>query len=119
MKLILVNAPDLTIITPSPGASNAYLSFIIPADTVANITITPTVDQNMFIDGMNVCTRLSISISGKVGDSPYSDTIILNGESIYTTENTLSLILQGQSQTGPMGSTVTVTSCGQTSVMVD
>lgn len=119
MKLVLVNAPDLTIITPSPAATNAYLSFIIPADTVASIVITPTTDPNMLIDNMNVCTKLSISISGKVGNNPYSDTILLNGGSIYSTENNQPLILQGQSQTGPMGSTVTVTACGQTSVMVD
>ena len=119
MKLVLVNAPDLTVITPSPVATNNYLSFIIPADSVASIIITPTTDPNMTIDNQNVCTMLSITITGKVGDSAYADSITLKGNSVNTTENGQSLILQGQSQTGPNGSTVNIISCGQTFVMAD
>jgi len=119
LKPVLINKPDLTVIVPSPAASNNYLSFEIPADSVTSIAITPTADPSMQVDNTPVCTKLSISISGKSGMSAYSDSITVTGESIATTVNNSSLILQGQTKTGLAGSTVFVKSCGQTSTTAD
>ena len=119
MKPCLINKPDLTVISPSPSASNAYLQFVILADSVASIDITPVTDPTMKVDNLPVVTSLSITIAGKVGSSAYSDSITLQGESVFSTINNQSLILQGQVGNGVAGSTVTVTSCGQTSVLVE
>jgi hypothetical protein len=119
MKLVLVNTPDLSIIEPAPKCQNKYLSFIIPADSVATIAIVPTVDPNMLVDGMNVVTQLSITIAGKVGDSAYTDKIIMTGESVFTTENNTSLILKDQIKMGAAESSVQIISCGQTSTFAE
>lgn len=119
MKLVLVNSPDLSIIEPAPKCQNKYLSFIIPADSVATIAIVPTVDPNMTVDELNVVTQLTITIAGKVGDSAYADEIIMSGESIFTTENSTSLILKDQIKTGASGSSVQIISCGQTSTFAE
>ena len=119
MRPILINKPDLTIITPGPAATNAYLTFVIPATTVTTISITPISDPSMQVDNFNVVTKLTIEITGSNGDVPYADKIVVNGESLATTINNQSVILQGQIATGEMGSTVTVKSCGQTSTSAD
>ena len=119
MRLILVNISDLTVITPSPAATNAYFTFVIPADSVATITIVPTIDPNMSVDGMNAVVQLNIAIAGKVGSSAYADEITVIGETIFTTENNQKLILQGQVGTGKAGSTVTIKSCGQSSTFAE
>ena len=118
MKLILVNSPDLSIITPGTAASNGYLTFVIPADSVASIVIVPIIDPTMSVDNLPVVTSISITITGKVGTSAYEDSILLQGESISSTINNQSFILQGQIGNGETA-TVTVGDCGQTSVMVD
>ena len=115
----LVAKPDLTIITPSPAATNAYFTFVIPAATVASIVITPVTDPTMTVDNFPVCTSLTIVIAGMNGQTPFSDTITLQGQSAFTTINNLPLIMQGQIGNGVAGSTVTITSCGQTSTMVE
>lgn len=128
MKLVLVNASDLTnvTITPPNVVVSKYFSFIIPAATVKSVVIVPTVDMNMSVDNMNVVTQVSVTIvganPGPSGEIPYGDNITLIGESVFATENHQSLILQGQTKTGTdlsSPSSMTVTSCGQTSTFAE
>lgn len=134
MELVLVNAPDLSIITPtvppSPTVVSKYFSFVIPITTVISVTAQITTDLNMSVDNMNVVTKIIFTIKGtmQVGQQTLdvTGTITMNGNSVFTTENNQSLILFGNMATGtimvqgtPIVASATVISCGQTSTMVD
>lgn len=135
MKLILVNAPGLNVVTPtippSPKVLSNYFEFNIPITTVTVVTVTPVIDPNMSVDEMKVILKITFDITGtmQVGSQtlPAKGSIVLNGTSTFTTENNQPLILLNDMASGniivsgtpPIPATVKVISCGQTSTSVD
>lgn len=136
MKLVLVNASGLNIVTPtippSPSVVSNFFEFVIPITTVTSVVVTPVIDPNMSVDGMNVISKITFTITGtmQAGSQtlPAGGSIVLNGSSVFTTENNQPLILLGDMASGniivsgaplPTPATVTVKSCGQTSTFAD
>lgn len=136
MKLILVNAPGLNVVTPtippSPSVVSNFFEFVIPITTVTSVVVTPVIDPNMSVDGMNVISKITFTITGTMQSGtqtlPAGGSIILNGSSVFTTENNQPLILLGDMANGniivsgaplPTPATVTVKSCGQTSTFAE
>ncbi len=124
MKLVLVNKPDLsTSITVTPTGANTYISIACPLTVKASATITVTSDDTMSVDNFSVCTKISISISGTIGEGTaqkdFTDSITINGDSVNSTINNQAMILIGANGTGAQGSTARIISCGQTSLSVD
>lgn len=128
MKLVLVNAPGINILPPLTGGPlptslNQYLKVTAPATVKANITLTITTDLNNSVDNMAMCTQITVSIIGTIGEGSaqkdFTDNITLIGSSSFSTVNNKSIILMGDRATSLQLCQIEVISCGQTSTSVE
>lgn len=115
MKPFLVNAPGLSTMTP---AGNQYISVTAASGQITEITAVVVTDSTVKVDDYAAVTSITLSVVITQGTSSSTDVINIMGSSINTTVNGLSLILMGDINQGSQ-SVATITSCGQTSTMVD
>lgn len=116
MKLVLVNAPGLGTMTQ---AGNNYITVTPPTGFTGSVTAQITADDTMKVDNMAVCTMITISVDGNIGQSGYKDVVTINGSTSNTTINNMPLIVMGDNGTGAAGTTAKVISCGQTSTSAE
>lgn len=112
MKLVLVDTPELKIMTP---AGNALIS-VIGANAVNSVVVIS--DPTIKVDNFNVCTRITINCTYQAGPSSVPDVVVINGTSVCSTANHQPMITIGDMGSGAVVK-ATVISCGQTSTMVD
>ena len=113
MKLVLVNKPDLSIMS-SPGG-NSYIT-VVGANAIQKVTVID--DPTIKVDNFNVCTQIVINCTYQAGQSSVPDVVTINGTSIFSTANNKRMILMGDNGSGSVVK-ATVVSCGQTSTSVD
>ena len=112
MKLVLVNKPDLTVMSPT---GNTYIS-VVGANAVTGVVVVS--DPTVKVDNFNVCTKITINCTYQVGQSSVADTVIINGTSTCASANNQPMIVMGDMGSGAVVK-ASVISCGQTSTMVD
>ena len=112
IKLILVNRPDLSIMTPG---GNSYIT-VIGANAVQKVTVID--DPTMSVDNFNVCTQIIINCTYQAGQASVPDVVTINGTSICSTINNKKLIVMGDNGSGSVVK-ANVISCGQTSTFAD
>lgn len=112
MKLVLVNKPDLS--TMSPGG-NAYIT-VSGANAVQKVTVVD--DPTMSVDNFHVCTKIIINCTYQSGPSSIPDVVTITGTSACNTINNQPMIVQGDTGSGSVVK-ATVISCGQTSTSID
>ena len=117
MKLVLVD--DGISISNPLGPDPTVLLVTPPSGFSGKITATPTTDINNTVDEYPMCTKITISIDGTIGDDPYKDMIIMNGTSTKFFANELPVILLGDKGVGEAGSTSEIKSTNQTSTFVE
>ena len=112
MKLVLINKPDLTIMSPG---GNSYIA-VTGANAVQKVTVVD--DPTMKVDNFNVCTQIIINCTYQAGQASVADVVTINGSSISSTINNKPMIVMGDNGSGSVVK-ASVVSCGQTSVSVD
>ena len=112
MKLVLVNKPDLSVMSP---AGNAYIS-VVGANAVTGVVVIS--DPTIKVDNFNVCTRITINCTYQAGPSSVPDVVVINGTSACASANNQPMIVMGDMGSGSVVK-ASVISCGQTSTMVD
>lgn len=117
MKLVLVD-DGISISNPA-GPDPSVLLVTPPAGFSGKITAVPITDINNTVDGYPMCTKITISIDGSIGEEPYKDLIVMNGTSTKFFANELPVILLGDTGTGEAGSTSKIISTNQTSTFID
>lgn len=112
MKLVLVNKPDLSIMSPG---GNAYIT-VSGANAVQKVTVVD--DPTMSVDNFHVCTKIIINCTYQSGPSSVPDVVTIVGTSACNTINNQPMIVQGDTGSGSVVK-ATVISCGQTSTSID
>ena len=112
MKLVLINKPDLTIMSPG---GNSYIT-VTGANAVQKVTVVD--DPTMKVDNFNVCTQIVINCTYQAGQASVADVVTINGSSASSTINNKPMIVMGDNGSGSVVK-ASVVSCGQTSVSVD
>lgn len=112
MKLVLVNKPDLSIMSPG---GNSYIT-VVGANAVQKVTVID--DPTISVDNFNVCTQIIINCTYQAGQASVADVVTINGSSIFSTANNRGMILMGDNGSGSVVK-ATVISCGQTSTFAE
>lgn len=115
MKPFLVNAPGLSVMTPS---GNQYISVVASSGVITQITAAVVTDPTMKVDNYDAVISITLSVVITQGTSSSTDIINIMGSSVSTTINGFSLILMGDINQGTQ-SVATIMSCGQTSSIID
>ncbi len=112
MKLVLVNKPDLSIMSPG---GNSYIT-VTGANAVQKVTVVD--DSTMSVDNFHVCTKVIINCTYQSGSSSVPDVVTIIGTSACNTINNQPMIVLGDKGSGSVVK-ATVISCGQTSTSID
>ena len=121
MKLVLGNFPDLSV--PGGPSGNSMISLTPGSGSPVSLdSVNVTTDDSILVDGASVVLSMQVNVTyyPSGSSSTSKDVITINGTSAQSTADGSSMVLLGDSGTGPAsGITAKVISCGQTATSVD
>lgn len=103
MKPILVEQEEM----------NNVVSVTVTSGTYSSHTVSATYDTLSTIDDKKICIKLVVTVIVTVGQNERTDIVTINGSCKYTTLGGVSPVLVGDSATSLTGTTVKVTTAGQ------